>query len=71
MPAHGGDPAPESAADVPACEVCGARAASAGDPVVLTTWVRERSGGRVTWTCAECSRRYLRSIEGKLDSQWW
>jgi len=23
------------------------------------------------WTCPACSRRFLRSIEGKLDSQWW
>jgi hypothetical protein len=27
--------------------------------------------GRDVWTCDVCSRQYLRSIEGKLDSGWW
>jgi hypothetical protein len=35
------------------------------------TWVRGIENGRDTWTCDTCSRRFLRSIEGKLDSAWW
>jgi hypothetical protein len=27
--------------------------------------------GRDVWNCDVCSRQYLRSIEGKLDSGWW
>jgi hypothetical protein len=23
------------------------------------------------WTCEACSRKHLRSIEGKLDTAWW
>ncbi|MEI2826858.1 MAG: hypothetical protein V9F04_10915 [Dermatophilaceae bacterium] len=61
----------ESAASLPVCVVCGALADRADDPVVITTWVRDRSGGRVTWTCADCSRRHVRDIEGKLDAKWW
>ena len=55
----------------PVCAVCGAVATGPDDPVVLTTWARERDGERDTWTCADCSRRNVRDIEGKLDVQWW
>ena len=55
----------------PVCAVCGAVDTGPDDPVVLTTWARERDGERDTWTCADCSRRHVRDIEGKLDVQWW
>lgn len=68
-------PAPDAAAAAdalsPTCAVCGAAATSPDDPVVLTTWARERDGERDMWTCADCSRRHVRDIEGKLDVQWW
>jgi hypothetical protein len=35
------------------------------------TWARGVERGRVTWTCDRCARTHLRSIEGKLDPQWW
>ncbi len=35
------------------------------------TWARGVDGGRRVWTCESCSRKHLRSIEGKLDSAWW
>jgi DNA-directed RNA polymerase subunit RPC12/RpoP len=35
------------------------------------TWGLGVEQGRRVWTCEECSRRYLRSMEGKLDSTWW
>ena len=42
------------------------------DAVALAriTWARGVENGRDTWTCQTCSRRFLRSIEGKLDSTW-
>ncbi len=27
--------------------------------------------GRQIHTCPECARAFLRSIEAKLDSEWW
>jgi hypothetical protein len=35
------------------------------------TWSRGTDGGRTTWTCERCSRDNLRSIESKLDPDWW
>lgn len=35
------------------------------------TWSTGVENGRQVWTCDACSRTYLRSIEGKLDSSWW
>ena len=32
------------------------------------TWARGIENGHEVWTCDTCSRRHLRSIEGKLDS---
>lgn len=61
--ADGADPAP-------VCATCGS-VPDAGDPVALLTWSRGTENGRDVWTCPDCSRRFLRSIEGKLDSSWW
>jgi hypothetical protein len=35
------------------------------------TWVLGVENGCKVWTCDQCSRDNLRSIEGKLDSPWW
>jgi DNA-directed RNA polymerase subunit RPC12/RpoP len=35
------------------------------------TWALGVENGQQVWTCDLCSREFLRSIEGKLDSQWW
>jgi hypothetical protein len=52
-----------------ACATCGAVPA---DPArARLTWVRGIENGQEVWTCDTCSRRHLRSIEGKLDSSWW
>jgi hypothetical protein len=62
---------------LPVCATCGAVAA---DPVIARlTWSRGTEGRgaegrgaeRDVWVCDACSRRHLRSIEGKLDSSWW
>jgi hypothetical protein len=51
------------------CATCGRTAPAEGE--ALLTWARGVELGRDVWTCDVCSRQYLRSIEGKLDSDWW
>jgi hypothetical protein len=52
-----------------ACATCGVVPADEG--LARLTWARGVENGREVWTCDACSRRHLRSIEGKLDSSWW
>lgn len=58
---------------VPVCSTCGASPPADPDALALArlTWSRGVDNGRDVWTCADCSRRHLRSIEGKLDPTWW
>lgn len=59
----------EPAPTAMACATCGATPA---DPALARlTWARGTENGHEVWTCDTCSRRHLRSIEGKLDSSWW
>ena len=60
--------APEQPA-APVCSSCGRTAEDAA--LALVTWARGSENGRDVWTCDQCSRTHLRSIEGKLDSAWW
>lgn len=66
-----GEPAAGESAEPthPVCGSCG-RTADA-DASVLLTWSMAVEGGRTSWTCPDCARRHVRSIEGKLDSAWW
>jgi hypothetical protein len=50
------------------CDHCGR---VEDDPVVLLTWSTAVERGRQKWVCVDCSRRHLRAMEGKLDSEWW
>ncbi len=34
-------------------------------------WSSGFERGRQTWICEACARENLRSIEGKLDEDWW
>jgi hypothetical protein len=56
----------------PTCSSCG-RVANRdvdGDPPLA--WSLELGPDRRRrWTCELCSRRYVRSIEAKLDEQYW
>ena len=62
-------PAPEPR---PVCATCGAVPADdEAAALARITWARGVENGRDVWTCDTCSRRHLRSIEGKLDSAWW
>ena len=48
------------------CAFCGATVEEA--PL---TWTTAMEGGRLVYYCDVCSRENLRSIEGKLDSEYW
>lgn len=56
----------------PVCSTCGASPSdNEATALARLTWTRGTENGREVWTCDDCSRRHLRSIEGKLDSAWW
>jgi DNA-directed RNA polymerase subunit RPC12/RpoP len=50
------------------CQRCGTRSPS--DPPPLG-WSAGTGRGRTRWVCERCARENLRSIEGKLDEEWW
>nr|WP_205860600.1 hypothetical protein [Phycicoccus sp. HDW14] len=64
-------PGGSGAERVAVCATCGASPPAGEEAAALLTWSRGSENGREVWTCAACSRRHLRSIEGKLDSAWW
>ncbi|WP_200958211.1 hypothetical protein [Nocardioides sp. Soil805] len=49
------------------CDFCGRQ----GSGAETLTWTTSIENGRRRSYCEECSRSHLRSIEGKLDSEWW
>jgi hypothetical protein len=57
------------------CSLCGRAADPVNDGDPPLGWcadiVETSNGHRTRWVCTECTRRYVRSIEAKLDSQWW
>ena len=55
-------------ATMTSCAFCGK--ISEGDVPPLT-WTSAVERGRTTWFCDTCSREHLRSMEAKLDSEWW
>jgi len=50
------------------CDFCGRRVDGEEPPL---TWSTAVERGRVRRYCDECSRANLRSMEAKLDSEWW
>lgn len=50
------------------CARCGATESGETAPL---TWVSSVERGTQRWFCERCARENLRSIEGKLDSEWW
>ena len=50
------------------CDHCG-RVES--DVAALLVWSSAQERGRVRWYCDTCSRTHLRSMEGKLDREYW
>ena len=57
-------------ADV-SCQICGlvAEADEQGHPPM--TWTMDNDGARVRWTCPRCSVEHVRSMEAKLEPEWW
>ena len=61
---------------VAVCAFCGrdsaaeAESAERRDQVPLT-WVTSLENGKPRVYCDRCARDHLRSIESKLDSEWW
>jgi hypothetical protein len=57
-----------------ACAGCG-RTPRVDEPVTGAgmpwTWSTARDADRVTVLCDGCAREYARSIEAKLDAEWW
>jgi hypothetical protein len=53
-----------------ACDFCGVTPVGDDDETPLT-WVVSVEGGVTRTYCESCSREHLRSIEAKLDSEWW
>ncbi|HEV8055156.1 MAG TPA: hypothetical protein VGP51_01580 [Nocardioidaceae bacterium] len=50
------------------CDFCGVRAPGADPPL---TWMTSLENGERRNYCERCAREHLRSIEGKLDREWW
>jgi DNA-directed RNA polymerase subunit RPC12/RpoP len=48
------------------CGRCGATAEE-----LPLTWTISAERERTVYYCDRCSRENLRSIEGRLDSEWW
>ena len=63
------DERPDTATDsrLVTCGHCGAQVDS---PAPLD-WTTALERGRLRHFCALCSRTHLRSMEAKLDSEWW
>jgi hypothetical protein len=49
------------------CDFCGRQAEDAE----TLSWTTSVEQGRTRRFCESCSREHLRSIEGKLDSEFW
>jgi hypothetical protein len=50
------------------CSFCGTVSETADPPL---TWTSAVERGRTVYFCDSCSRDHLRSMESKLDSEWW
>lgn len=53
------------------CAHCGASSGDASSDVLPLGWSLHTEAGRVLRLCAACTREHVRSIEAKLDPEWW
>jgi hypothetical protein len=54
------------------CALCGTTLdADADDAMLALAWVASHERGRDLRYCPSCARDNLRSIEGKLDAEFW
>ncbi len=68
-------PSEETGVTSAVCSLCGRSAEAERDGDPRLTWcadiVESADGPRTRWVCVDCTRRYVRSIEAKLDQEWW
>jgi hypothetical protein len=50
------------------CDHCGLTAEGSEPPL---TWSLSMEGGRAMRYCEECTRTHVRSMEGKLEREFW
>lgn len=55
--------------DAYVCSRCGTVAVD--DPAAALTWTRSVDDGVMHLYCPRCSREHVRSIEARLDEQYW
>jgi hypothetical protein len=61
------------------CSLCGKQSTPTGEPAAQArpddelplTWMTSLERGQTRVYCDECARAHVRSIESKLDSEWW
>ncbi len=58
-------------AELPTCSLCAAVADGALPLGWSTDLVETSEGVGRRWVCESCTRRFVRSIEAKLDHDWW
>lgn len=54
------------------CQRCGRSTES--EPVSALdrlSWVMDREGDTVRWTCTRCATDNVRAMEAKLEPEWW
>ncbi|MDQ0751163.1 hypothetical protein QF034_005394 [Streptomyces africanus] len=69
-PPSGGDDSSAAEPQPLVCDRCGTSAGILADGPPLT-WTHSVENGVRRYFCETCSRDNLRSIEGRLDSDWW
>ena len=52
------------------CRTCGARV-EGSDVGALLGWTRSHDDGEVRSYCPRCSRAHVRSMEAKIDEEYW
>ncbi|MDN5789553.1 MAG: hypothetical protein L0H25_01615 [Micrococcales bacterium] len=62
---------PDGVGEILVCATCGRTPDPSEADAARLTWSRGLEADQTRWTCAACSRANLRSIEGRLDQEWW
>lgn len=62
---------PEDAANDARTRHCGVCGRTPTDEAEALAWTFDAGGGRESWFCPTCSRDNVRSIEAKLEQEWW
>lgn len=75
LPLYESGPRDDHGLMVAVCSLCGGSPDGAFETEHPLGWsadvVDTGDGPRIRWVCDACTRRYVRSIEAKLDHEWW